>query len=106
MAYNPGVHFPKNRAYEKPFDEKGEEEIPYYRCLTSLQGNTCDIGTAEYNLALGERRANSTKTYLEGRGVSSSRISTISYGEEQPLFPNADEANRSKNCRDEFVAIK
>jgi peptidoglycan-associated lipoprotein len=68
-----------------------------------VEGHTCDIGTAEYNLALGERRANSAKKYLEGLGVGSARISTISYGEERPLLANADEANRSKNRRDEFV---
>ena len=71
-----------------------------------IEGHTCDIGTNEYNLALGERRANSAKTYLESLGVSSSRISTISYGEERPLVPNSDEANRSKNRRDEFVMAK
>ncbi len=71
-----------------------------------IEGHTCDIGTNEYNLALGERRASSAKTYLEGLGVSSSRISTISYGEERPLVPNTDEANRSKNRRDEFVMAK
>ncbi|HYB22069.1 MAG TPA: OmpA family protein [Thermodesulfobacteriota bacterium] len=71
-----------------------------------IEGHTCDIGTNEYNLALGERRASSAKTYLEGLGVTSSRISTISYGEERPLVPNSDEANRSKNRRDEFVTAK
>jgi peptidoglycan-associated lipoprotein len=71
-----------------------------------IEGHTCDIGTAEYNLALGERRANSAKKYLEGLGVSPARISTISYGEERPLLPNADEGNRSKNRRDEFVQSK
>jgi peptidoglycan-associated lipoprotein len=71
-----------------------------------IEGHTCDIGTNEYNLALGERRANSAKTYLEGLGVSSGRISTISYGEERPLVPNLDEANRSKNRRDEFVMAR
>ena len=71
-----------------------------------IEGHTCDIGTNEYNLALGERRANSAKTYLESLGVSSSRVSTISYGEERPLVPNSDEANRSKNRRDEFVMAK
>jgi peptidoglycan-associated lipoprotein len=71
-----------------------------------IEGHTCDIGTAEYNLALGERRANSAKKYLEGLGVSSARISTISYGEERPLAPNSDEGNRSKNRRDEFVQSK
>lgn len=71
-----------------------------------IEGHTCDIGTPEYNLALGERRANSAKKYLEGLGVNTTRISTISYGEERPMVPNSDEANRSKNRRDEFLQSK
>ena len=71
-----------------------------------IEGHTCDIGTAEYNLALGERRANSAKKYLEGLGIASPRMSTISYGEERPLVPNKNEAERSKNRRDEFIKTK
>ncbi|MBU1207992.1 MAG: OmpA family protein, partial [Proteobacteria bacterium] len=71
-----------------------------------IEGHTCDIGTSEYNLALGERRANSAKKYLEGLGVASPRISTISYGEERPLVPNKNESERSKNRRDEFIKTK
>ena len=71
-----------------------------------VEGHTCDIGTAEYNLALGERRAASAKTYLERLGISPNRLSTISYGEERPMVPNKDESNRSKNRRDEFVKTK
>ena len=71
-----------------------------------IEGHTCDIGTPEYNLALGERRANSAKKYLEGLGVNAARISTISYGEERPMVPNSDEGNRSKNRRDEFLQSK
>jgi len=66
-----------------------------------IQGHTCNIGTSEYNLALGDRRASSAKRYLEGLGVSVSRLSTISYGLERPLLPNTNEENRSKNRRDE-----
>jgi len=71
-----------------------------------VEGHTCDIGTSAYNLALGERRANSAKKYLERLGISPNRIATISYGEERPMVPNKDEANRSKNRRDEFVKMK
>jgi len=71
-----------------------------------IEGHTCDIGTNEYNLALGERRANSAKKYLEALGVGSARVSTISYGEERPLVPNKEEAERSKNRRDEFVKTR
>ena len=71
-----------------------------------IQGNTCNIGTSEYNLALGEQRATSAKTYLERLGISGGRLSTISYGLEKPRVPNTDEANRSLNRRDEFVSVK
>ena len=71
-----------------------------------VEGHTCEIGTNEYNLALGERRANSAKTYLEGLGIASGRLSTISYGEERPLDPGHTEAARSKNRRAEFVMVK
>ena len=71
-----------------------------------IEGHTCDIGTAEYNLALGERRASSAKTYLERLGISPNRLSTVSYGEERPMVPNKDEANRSKNRRGEIVKMK
>jgi peptidoglycan-associated lipoprotein len=71
-----------------------------------IEGHTCEVGTNEYNLALGERRANSAKKYLEGMGVNSARLSTISYGEERPLDPGHTEDARSKNRRDEFVQTK
>jgi peptidoglycan-associated lipoprotein len=71
-----------------------------------IEGHTCDIGTAEYNLALGERRANNAKMYLERLGISPNRVSTISYGEERPRIPNQDESSRSQNRRDEFLKMK
>ena len=71
-----------------------------------IQGYTCDIGTDEYNLALGEERAESAEKYLERMGVDSSRLSRISYGKEKPMVPNSDEENRSLNRRDEFVMLK
>ena len=71
-----------------------------------IQGNTCDIGTSEYNLALGDRRAVSAKEYLVTLGIEASRLGTISYGEEKPRAPNSDEANRSLNRRDEFVTVQ
>jgi peptidoglycan-associated lipoprotein len=71
-----------------------------------IQGHTCEIGTNEYNIALGERRASSAQRYLEELGVKSGRISTISYGQEKPLDPGHTEEARSKNRRDEFVETK
>lgn len=71
-----------------------------------IQGYTCDIGTDEYNLALGEERAESAEKYLERIGVDSNRLSRISYGKERPRVPNTHEENRSLNRRDEFVMLK
>ncbi len=71
-----------------------------------IQGYTCDIGTDEYNLALGDERAESAGKYLERMGVDSNRLSRISYGKERPRLPNTDEENRSLNRRDEFVMLK
>ena len=56
-----------------------------------IEGHTCNIGTAEYNLALGDRRANAVREYLVSRGVSADRLRTVSYGEERPKYDNARE---------------
>ncbi len=67
-------------------------------------GGHCDErGTGEYNLALGERRANSAKRYLINLGVKASQISTISYGEEKPADSGHTEEAWAKNRRAEFV---
>lgn len=64
-----------------------------------IEGNTCNIGTAEYNLALGERRAQSVRQYLVSNGIAADRLMTISYGEEMPKFDNAREETRRLNRR-------
>ena len=64
-----------------------------------MEGHTCNIGTAEYNLALGDRRANAVLTYLVSRGASAERLRTISYGEEKPKYDNAREETRRLNRR-------
>lgn len=68
-----------------------------------IEGHTCNIGTAEYNLALGERRARSVLDYLASRGVAASRLETRSYGEERPKFDNAREETRRLNRRAALV---
>ncbi len=68
-----------------------------------IEGHTCSIGTAEYNLALGERRATSVRQYLESRGVPASRMETRSYGEERPKYDNAREETRRLNRRAALV---
>jgi peptidoglycan-associated lipoprotein len=64
-----------------------------------IEGHTCNIGTAEYNLALGDRRANAVKDYLVSRGVTSDRLRTVSYGEERPKYDNSREETRRLNRR-------
>ncbi|MSM39505.1 MAG: peptidoglycan-associated lipoprotein Pal [Geobacter sp.] len=71
-----------------------------------IEGNCDERGSAEYNLALGERRAKAAMHYLVNLGIPASRISTISYGEEKPADPGHDEAAWAKNRRDEFLIVK
>ena len=68
-----------------------------------IEGHCDERGTEEYNLALGERRANSVKRYLIVLGVQESQLSTISFGEERPANPGDDEDAWAKNRRAEFV---
>jgi outer membrane protein OmpA-like peptidoglycan-associated protein len=68
-----------------------------------IEGHTCNIGTAEYNLALGERRARSVLDYLTSRGVAANRLETRSYGEERPKYDNAREETRRLNRRAALV---
>ncbi len=68
-----------------------------------VQGNCDERGTSEYNMALGERRAQSAKRYLINLGVNPDRITTISFGEEKPLNYGHDELAWSQNRRDDFV---
>lgn len=71
-----------------------------------IEGNCDPRGTREYNLALGERRAQSAKTYLVNLGVAPERLSTISWGEEKLLLFGHDEISWAQNRRDDFVIIK
>ena len=67
-----------------------------------IQGHCDERGTSEYNLALGDRRANSAKKFLENLGIAGSRIKTISYGEERPLDSGNNEAAWAKNRNCQF----
>ena len=68
-----------------------------------IEGHTCNVGTTEYNLALGERRAVAVRDYLVRQGIATSRLTTISYGEERPSHDNDEEATRRLNRRASFV---
>jgi outer membrane protein OmpA-like peptidoglycan-associated protein len=84
-----------------------DEAIEAMRADTTLrmqvEGHTCNIGTTEYNLALGERRAQAVRDYLVSRGVDGNRLTTVSYGEERPKHDNAREETRRLNRRAALV---
>ena len=65
----------------------------------TVEGHTCNIGTTEYNLALGERRAAAVRDYLSGRGINANRLQVVSYGEERPRHDNSREETRRLNRR-------
>ncbi|MEE2637270.1 MAG: OmpA family protein [Acidobacteriota bacterium] len=69
----------------------------------TIQGHTCNIGTSEYNQALGERRATAVRDYLSSRGIDDGRLQTVTFGEEQPLHDNTREETRRLNRRAALV---
>jgi peptidoglycan-associated lipoprotein len=73
------------------------------RFTLTIEGHCDERGTNEYNLALGERRANATRDYLASLGVASDRMRTISYGEERPVCTESDESCWRQNRRAHMV---
>lgn len=71
-----------------------------------VEGHCDERGTVEYNLALGQRRANAARDYLMGLGMNAGQVSTVSYGEERPLDPRQTEDAWAKNRRCHFVILK
>ena len=71
-----------------------------------IEGHCDSRGSIEYNLALGERRANSVKAYLSSLGIAGSRMNTISYGKEKPLITSESEEAYSKNRRANFLPLQ
>ena len=74
--------------------------------LITIEGNCDERGTEEYNLALGDRRATSAKSYLENLGISATKLTTVSLGASQPAVAGHDEAAWAKNRRAEFLYSK
>jgi peptidoglycan-associated lipoprotein len=70
-----------------------------------IEGNCDERGTREYNLALGQRRADAAKDYLVNLGLDASRITAISYGNERPRAPGHDEAAWAQNRRDDLAPV-
>jgi peptidoglycan-associated lipoprotein len=75
----------------------------YSTWIVTIEGHSDERGTAEYNLALGERRALAARNYLVSLGIPADRLRTVSYGKEFPFEPGHDEGSWSKNRRAHFV---
>lgn len=89
--------------YTKILDAHAKFLVDHPTKLLTIEGNTDERGTPEYNIALGERRAMSVSTYLENMGVTSKQISIVSYGEEKPVNLGHDAAARAENRRAELT---
>lgn len=83
---------------------KAEIMRQYAQIKVVVEGNCDQRGTSEYNLALGERRAQAAAQYLTNLGIPADRLSTVSYGKERPLDPAHTQAAYAQNRRDEFRA--
>ncbi|MBX7483984.1 peptidoglycan-associated lipoprotein Pal [Qipengyuania qiaonensis] len=77
----------------------------YSQVSFTIEGHADERGTREYNLALGERRANSAKNYLVSVGIPANRIRTVSYGKERPVALGSNEASWAQNRRAATVTI-
>jgi peptidoglycan-associated lipoprotein len=75
----------------------------YPTWIVTIEGHSDERGTAEYNLALGERRALAARNYLVSLGIPADHLRTVSYGKEFPFEPGHDESSWSKNRRAHFV---
>jgi peptidoglycan-associated lipoprotein len=105
------VYFDYDSAQVKPSERPAiEAAAEYLRKNASLavvvEGHCDERGSAEYNLALGERRALAVRAYLVGLGVDAARVQTRSFGEERPADPGHEDAAWSRNRRGEFVLMK
>ncbi|MCP4348449.1 MAG: peptidoglycan-associated lipoprotein Pal [Desulfobacterales bacterium] len=105
---NEKVYFAYNRSAlsytaREILDRKAEWMRNHPNVSVVIEGHCDDRGTNEYNLALGEKRADTVKTYLMRIGIPGGRLTTVSYGEERPSVYGQDESSRAKNRRAEFV---
>lgn len=71
----------------------------------TIEGHCDERGTREYNLALGERRANAAKNYLVSLGIDAARLTTVTYGKDRPIALGSDEASWAKNRRAVTITI-
>ena len=102
------IFFAFDKSDIRPADAKTlDASVAYLKSnadvLVLIEGHCDERGTAEYNLALGERRAKAAMNYLVANGIQAGRITTISYGKERPVCAEHNEACWSKNRNDTFL---
>jgi len=90
-------------ANQRTLDEDAALIKRYSTWTVTIEGHCDERGSAEYNLALGERRAMAARTYLVSLGIAATRLRTVSYGKEFPFDPGHDETAYAKNRRAHFV---
>ncbi len=90
-------------AAQQALQENASVLKKYATWAVTIEGHCDERGTAEYNLALGERRAVAARAYLVSLGISADRLRTVSYGKEFPFDPGHDETAFAKNRRAHFV---
>ncbi len=86
-------------------DSQSQWLARYPNVRITIEGHADERGTREYNLALGDRRANATKNYLAAKGVPAERMTTISYGKERPLKVGSDDQSWAENRRAVTVVL-
>ncbi|HSL99190.1 MAG TPA: peptidoglycan-associated lipoprotein Pal, partial [Candidatus Limnocylindria bacterium] len=104
----PDIHFDFDKSFLREDAKLILQEVAAYlkanRAASILIEGHCDErGTPEYNIALGERRAVSAKSFLVSLGVKADAVSTVSFGEEKPIDPGHDEVAWERNRRGHFV---
>jgi peptidoglycan-associated lipoprotein len=87
----------------RPVLQKIADRLHQHQAGLRIEGNCDEVGTVEYNLALGEQRARAAKEYLVHLGVPAQAIATISYGAQRPKDPGHDETSHAENRRDDLL---
>lgn len=110
LLNGPVAYFDFDKADLTPMDQEklrtlAQELKAHPGARIIIAGNTDQLGTEEYNLALGQRRAAVARSYLVTLGVPARQVGTVSYGEEKPVDPGLDAAARAKNRRDEAQPV-
>lgn len=111
MGYLKRIHFDFDKYFiredMKPILEKNAQWlVKHPSVVITIDGHCDERGTEEYNMALGEKRAESAKNYLMNLGVPAQQMKTVSYGKTKPLVKGVDEQSYYMNRRDEFTIIK